>query len=215
MVFSLRIVKWWQWDLTHPWGYYSTPTSPQLPHPGSQDSEGFAHCIFSTLGTCGVNMDKSQAIYFQARNWFIFVSVLNGTLSRQCGLKAQSVDLSSDFKIIEHTEWGEREAHAAHARDKRRSQGLTEHGSCRRGTLVSFHPFSCSHRCYSGYCCCHTCRYTVFKVSPALKRITTWEKRVFLSLPSLNLWIQLVTDPSYISLEPRLVCTLTLYPEMF
>lgn len=80
-------------------------------------------------------MDKSQAIYFQARNWFIFVSVLNGTLSRQCGLKAQSVDLSSDFKIIEHTEWGEREAHAAHAGGKRRSQGLTEHGSCRRGTL--------------------------------------------------------------------------------
>lgn len=212
MVF-LRTVKWWQWDLTHPWGYYSTPASPQLPHLGSQDSEGFAHCIFSTLGSCGVNMDKSQAIYFQAQNWFIFVSVLNRTLSHQCGLKAQRVDLSSDFKIIEHTEWGEREAHKAHARQKEKPRSDWTRFMQKRNS-VSFHPFSCSHRCYSGYCCCHTCRYTVFKVSPALKRITTWEKRVFLSLPSLTLWIQLVTDPSYISLEPRLVCTLTLYLEV-
>lgn len=62
--------------------------SHKFPHPGSQHSEGFAHCIFSTLGSPGVNMDKPRAINFQAQNCFIFVSVLHGILSCKCGLTA-------------------------------------------------------------------------------------------------------------------------------
>lgn len=160
-------------------------------------------------------VDKSQAIYFQAQNCCILVPVLNGTLLCQCRQKAQNADLrSSDFKIIEHTEWRKREAHKGHAGSKGRGQGLTEHGSCRRGTVSpSIHPLA--HTGVIQVTAAVTHAGTGFKVNPALKSITTWETRVFLSLPSLNFWTQLVTDPSYISLQPRIVCTLTLYLEVF
>lgn len=35
---------------------------------------------------------------------------------------------------------------------------------------VSFHPFSCSHRCKSGYCCCYACCYAVRKSGALLWR---------------------------------------------
>lgn len=79
---------------------------------------------------------------------------------------------SSDFKIIEHTEWGKRKAHKGHAGSKGRSQGLTEHGSCRRGTASpSIH--SLAHTGVIQVTAAVTHAGTVFKVSPALKSITT------------------------------------------
>lgn len=82
------------------------------------------------------------------------------------------MDLSSNFKIIEHTEWGKRETHKGHAGSKGRSQSLTEHGSCRRGTLSpSIHSLAHSGVIQVTAAVTHAGR--VFKVSPALKRITT------------------------------------------
>lgn len=70
------------------------------------------------------------------------------------------------------TESGGREAHKGHAGSKRKSQGLTEHGSCRRGTLSpAIH--SLAHTGVIQVTAAVTHAGTVLKVSPALKSITT------------------------------------------
>lgn len=70
------------------------------------------------------------------------------------------------------TQSGGREAHKGHAGSKGRSQGLTEHGSCRRGTLApSIH--SLAHTGVIQVTAAATHAGTVWKVSPALESITT------------------------------------------